>query len=279
MKAELTIRGRSLGGIYTSVFVPELGLMFDAGVALRGHIGAKAICISHGHVDHIGALPAFLGMRGLFGQREPITVYCPKAIEKSLSDGLRAFEVMQTFDFNVNIVGLNPGDEVNIGKRLKLRAFKTYHPVASLGYGVYEPIQKLKAEFIGLPGPELRRRRLAGDDIFHHHERHYFAYVTDTLPEVLKHETWLSDVEHLMLECTFLDERKTVKDARRGGHIHLDELLPWLGKLGNKRVHLIHFSQLYSPGDIRKILNSRCGEIDGPEVVPLLPTQDEDWWH
>ena len=253
--------------------------MFDAGVALRENIGAKAICISHGHVDHIGALPAFLGMRGLFGQRDPITVYCPKEIQESLAEGLRAFTVMQTFDFNVNIVGLSPGDEVDIGKRLTLRAFKTYHPVASLGYVVYESVQKLKPEFKGLPGAELKRRRLAGDDIFHHHERRYFAYATDTLPEVLKHEPWLSDVEQLMLECTFLDERKAVKDARRGGHIHLDELMPWLRKFQNKRIHLIHFSQLYSPGDVREILESRCDESVKPEIVPLLPDQNVDWWH
>ena len=67
MNSELTIRGRSLGGIYTSVFVPEFGLMFDAGVALRENVGARGICLSHGHADHVGALPAFLGMRVFLG--------------------------------------------------------------------------------------------------------------------------------------------------------------------------------------------------------------------
>ena len=279
MKAHLTIRGRSLGGIYTSVFVPELGLMFDAGVALRENIGAKAVCISHGHVDHIGALPAFLGMRGLFGQREPITVYCPQEIKESVREGLRAFEVMQTFDFNVEIVGMTAGDEVSLGKRLKLRAFKTFHPVPSLGYLVYEPVRKLKSEFKDLPGAELKRRRLAGDDIFNLQERRYFAYATDTLPEVLKHHTWLAEVENLMLECTFLDERKSVKDARRGGHIHLDELLPYFEKLKNQRLHLMHFSQLYTPKQVREILQTRCEQQTNVELVPLLPQTDIDWWH
>ena len=279
MKAELTIRGRSLGGIYTSVYVPELGLMFDVGVALRENIGAKAICISHGHVDHIGALPAFLGMRGLFGQREPITVYCPMAIKNTLQEGLKSFETIQTHDFNVTIVGLNPGDEVELGKRLKLRAFRTHHTVPSLGYVVFETVQKLKSEFKGLPGEELRRRRLAGDDIFDVEERRYFAYVTDTLPDVLKHQPWLADVEQLMLECTFLDERKSVKDARRGGHIHLDELLPWFEHLKNKRLHLMHFSQLYTPGSVRQVLAERCPATVIPEIVPLLPQNDHDWWH
>ena len=253
--------------------------MFDAGVALRENIGAKAICISHGHVDHVGALPAFLGMRGLFGQREPVTIYVPKPIRDGVVKGLEAFETVQTHPFNVEVVGLSAGDEISLGKRLKMRAFKTYHPVPSLGYVVFETVQKLKTEYRSLPGPELKRRRLAGEGIFDVHERRYFAYVTDTLPEVLKHEPWLAEVDHLMLECTFLDDRKTVKDARRGGHIHLDELLPHLPKLRNKRLSLMHFSQLYSPRQVRSILAKRCGDDLIPEIVPILPTQEDDWWH
>ena len=120
MNGDLTIRGRSLGGIYTSVYVPEFSVLFDVGVALRDHIGAKFICLSHGHVDHVGALPAFVGMRGLFGQTEPLTIFCPKAIEVHLGNGLKAFEKMQGYDLNVTIRGLGPGDVVDLSKRIKL---------------------------------------------------------------------------------------------------------------------------------------------------------------
>ena len=125
----------------------------------------------------------------------------------------------------------------------------------------------------------MREQRLSGAPIFDHTERHYFAYVTDTLPEVLKHEPWLKSVQELMLECTFLDERKSVKLARKGGHIHLDELLPHFELLENQRIHLMHFSQLYTPKEIRQILSARCNALTLQKLRPLLPCCDTDWWH
>ncbi len=279
MNGELTIRGRSLGGIYTSVYVPEFSVLFDVGVALRDHIGAKFICLSHGHVDHVGALPAFVGMRGLFGQTDPLTIFCPKAIEVHLTQGLKAFQDMQGYELNVTVHGLLPGDVVDLSKRIKLRAFRTYHPAPSLGYGLFETVQKLKPEFKTLPGDELRRRRLANDPIFDIQERNYFAYATDTLPDVFKHEPWLKDVQELMVECTFLDDKKSVANARRGGHIHLDELKPLLESFNNRRVHLMHFSQLYTPKQVREIFQAPWTSGLTPELVPLLPQGEKEWWH
>ena len=115
MNGELTIRGRSLGGIYTSVYLPELSTMFDVGVALRENIGARYLCLSHGHVDHVGALPAFVGMRGLFGQNEPLSI-CPKPIVPNLEAGLKGFQQMQGYDLKVKLVGMSPGDEQPLGK-------------------------------------------------------------------------------------------------------------------------------------------------------------------
>ena len=51
-------------------------------------------------------------MRGLFGQRDRITVYCPIEILDNLRDGLSGFEKIQGYDFNVTLIGLKPGDEV-----------------------------------------------------------------------------------------------------------------------------------------------------------------------
>lgn len=278
MNSELTIRGRSLGGIYTSVFVPEFGLMFDAGVALRENVGARGICLSHGHADHVGALPAFLGMRGLFGHHKPLSIYCPRAIEAELSEALKAFQILQTHDLNAVLVPMDAGDTVSIGPRLQLRAFKTYHPVPSLGYAVFESVKKLRPEFRGLPGEQIRALKQTDQPIFDVIERPYFAYATDTLPEVLKHEPWLLTVPELMIECTFLDERKTLRDARRGGHVHLDELLPYLATAQNRKIHLMHFSQLYQPDEIRARLLERLPEDVHSRVQPLLPKADV-WWH
>ena len=227
----------------------------------------------------LSALPAFVGMRGLFGQTDPLTIFCPKVIETHLKNGLKAFQDMQGHELNVTVHGLEPGDVVDLGKRLKLKVFKTYHPAPSLGYAVFEAVKKLKPEFKALPGDELRRRRLANEAIFDIEERNYFAYATDTLPDVLKHEPWLRDVREFMLECTFLDDKKSVANARRGGHIHLDELRPLLESFRNRRLHLMHFSQLYTPKQVRDIFQAPWTETLTPEIIPLLPKSDKEWWH
>src|SRR5215217_4262932 len=58
-----TLRGVSVGGVYTSIAVPELGIVFDAGTSPRSTSAMDTILLSHGHADHIGALPAMLGIR------------------------------------------------------------------------------------------------------------------------------------------------------------------------------------------------------------------------
>ena len=60
-----TVRGVSVGGIYTALQVPELDLALDCGVAPRSFAGARTLLLSHGHVDHSGALSALLGIRSL----------------------------------------------------------------------------------------------------------------------------------------------------------------------------------------------------------------------
>ncbi|MCX5746553.1 MAG: MBL fold metallo-hydrolase, partial [Proteobacteria bacterium] len=63
-----TVRGISVGGVYTSLAIPELGIGFDAGASPRSFGGIDTFALSHGHADHIGALPALLGIRGLTGK-------------------------------------------------------------------------------------------------------------------------------------------------------------------------------------------------------------------
>jgi len=274
----LRLRGRSLGGLYTGFHVSELDALFDAGTAIRTGSTAKRLFLSHGHMDHLGALPSLLGMRGLMGGGDKILeVYCPAEVADQIPKALDAFGEIHRFPLKVKLCPMNPGDELKLRQDLWVRAFRTHHPVPSLGYLFFRRVQKLRAEFKTLPGSEIGRRRRAGEDLFDVAEHALLAYATDTLPEVLDNTPELLTVENLVLECTFLDDRKSVASARKGCHIHLDELLSYCDRLQNKRIVLMHFSQLYHPDEVVRILDARCPPAFKARMIPFVP-EGTAWW-
>ena len=272
---DFTLRGMSLGGIYTALHVPELHAAFDAGWPLRTAAGARRLFLSHGHVDHVGALPALLGVRALFGNPRPLTLHLPAEIAEPLTAALAALSVMQRYQLAVDMVPMAPGDQVALSGDLAVRAFRTYHPVPSLGYLIVRRISKLRPELAGLPGPEIAARRRAGEEVAVHQDRLELAYATDTLAVVLDREPDLYQARVLILECTFLDGKKPIADARAGCHIHLDELIERADHFQNEAVVLMHFSQLYRPDEVREILARRLPEPLRRRVIPFAPRGSE----
>jgi ribonuclease Z len=272
---DFTIRGMSLGGIYTAMHVPELGLALDAGWPLRAAASARRMLLSHGHVDHSGALPAMLGVRALFGIQKPLTLHAPAEIAEPLAASLAAQSVMQRYELAVELIPMKPGDEVAITGDLSVRAFRTYHPVPSLGYTMVRKVSKLKAELRGLSGPEIAARRRAGEEVAEHCDRLELAYATDTLAVVLDREPSLYQCRVLVLECTFLDGRKSLADARAGCHIHLDELIERADQFQNEAIVLMHFSQLYRPDEVREILHRRLPDSLRGRVHAFAPRMSE----
>src|ERR1043165_3125871 len=92
-----SVRGISVGGIYTALAVPELGVLFDAGASPRSAAGIDTILLSHGHADHIGALPALLGIRGLTAKPRPPRVIMPAEIVDDLTAALAALSRLQRY--------------------------------------------------------------------------------------------------------------------------------------------------------------------------------------
>lgn len=270
-----SIRGLSLGGIYTSLHVQELDAVFDVGLASRHFATARNIFLSHAHADHIGALGTLMGIRGLYRCPAP-RLFLPAAIVQEVQAYLDALSRLQHHPFEVEMHPLEPGEERPFKGNLVMRAFRTHHPVPSLGYQFLRRTQKLKAEYSHLPGAEIARRKAAGDDLFFFQEAPELAYATDTLLRVIDTHPSLLQTRVLILECSFLDEKKDLAASRAGCHVHLDELLERAEEFENEALVLMHFSQLYEPADVREILQRRCPPALRGRIVPFLP-QGPTW--
>lgn len=265
------MRGISVGGVYTSLAVPELGVLFDAGASPRSLGATDTILLSHGHADHVGALPALLGIRGLSGKTRPPRVVMPAEIVEDLTAALAALSRLQRFPLAIEPIGMVPGDEIALRGDLRIRAVRTFHPVPSLAYILVRRIAKLRPEFQGMTGPEIGALRRGGTDVTEHEDRLELAYATDTLISALDHAPELYEVGTLIMECTFLDERKSLAAARAGCHIHLDEVIERAERFANRHVVMMHFSQLYRPDEIPGILDARLPPGLRRKVVPFLP--------
>lgn len=267
-----TLSGVSIAGLHTSIFVRELGALFDVGIALRSCAGAEHVFLSHGHADHLGALVTLLGMRGLLGMRPP-RVHLPAEIADNTRQALALLSRAQRREFVLDAEPMLPGEERALRPDLMVRAFRTHHTSPSLGYQFFNRVQKLKREFSGLPGKEIAERRKRGDALFDLEERLEVAYATDTLIRVLDTMPSLLDTRVLILECSFLDDRKGLAASQAGGHIHLDELLERADTFRNEALVLMHFSQIYSPAEVHRTLQRRCPRALWERIVVFAPSR------
>lgn len=266
-----TARGISVAGIYTSIAVPQLSALFDVGVAMRSSAGCKHLFLSHAHADHIGAIGALLGMRGILSGLPPLKIYLPTAIRDDVEAMLAPMSRLQRFGFPCEFVPLEHDQTWPFHADLSVHAHRTFHPVPSLAYSFVRTVSRLRPEFAALTGREIADRKRLGDEIFAPHQTVELAYATDTLVNVLDQTPNLLAARVLILECTFLDERKDVKVARAGCHIHIDELIERAAMFKNEHIVLMHTSQLFSPSSARRILEERLAPLLTPRLSLLAP--------
>ncbi|MBP6833897.1 MAG: MBL fold metallo-hydrolase [Deltaproteobacteria bacterium] len=269
-----TLRGISVGGVYTTLHVPELDVLLDAGLPLRSFATVGRFFLSHGHLDHVSGLAGLLNIRGLVGGKRA-TIYLPAEIEEPVRDLLRAHTALARAELDVELVPMRPGDERPLGNSVFVRAFQTHHPVPSLGYQFVRRVSKLRPEHHGKAPEEIARLRKQGArGLFEEHERLELAYATDTLSRVLDTEPSLLESRVLVLECTFVDSTRSVEDARRKFHLHLDELIELAPKFNNEALVLMHFGQGTSPERVREAVQSRLPPGLRERVVVFAPEGD-----
>jgi ribonuclease Z len=252
----LTIEGYSRAAVQSYWRVPELKLGFDLGGQPWSFMTTPTWFVTHTHLDHIAALPVLAARRRMM-KMEPPTIYLPAAFVEAVESLLRAVQRLDRGRVPANLVGLEAGDEVEISRELVVKAFATQHTLPSLGYLVWERRKKLKPEYQGLTGEEIRDLRLSGTEVSAELRLPKVAYLGDTAPRGLDAFAETYRAEILILEMTFVAANERAAVIHKFGHTHLDDLLARADRFENEVIIASHFSTRLHPDQIQRIVEKR----------------------
>ncbi|TGL61385.1 MBL fold metallo-hydrolase [Leptospira sarikeiensis] len=262
--------GISEGGIRTSIALPRLDLMFDIGHQNPDRVNIERLLLTHAHLDHSAGIPYYISQRSL-RKLTPPKIYLPKDLEAPMREILSLYSKIEDFPYVYEMKALGEGEEVDLDTFHFFKAWRTFHRVSSQGYTIYERKKKLKSEFSGLTGPELVQKKSEGVEVNELITKPLVSFSGDTKIEyVLTHKD-VAESEVLFLECTYIDQERTVENAREWGHTHLDEILHHLPSFKNEKIVLIHFSKRYPPSYIRKVLSKRIPSSEKDRIHLFIP--------
>jgi ribonuclease Z len=233
--------------------VPELKVGFDLGGQPWSFMSTPNWFVSHVHLDHVAALPVLVARRRMM-KMEPPTIYLPAEAIEGVELLLRAVQRLDRGRMPVNLIGLKPGDEVELSRELAVTAFATKHTIPSLGYLVWERRKKLKAEYRELSGDQIRDLRLSGVDVSAEIRLPKVAYLGDTAPAGLEAIPEIYQVQILILEMTFVAPNERPALIHKFGHTHLDDLLDRADRFENELIIASHFSTRMHPDQIQRIV-------------------------
>lgn len=249
------IQGISIAGEATCIQVPELDVVFDMGACPRPMLASPLCALSHGHMDHVGALAYWLSQRQFQGMGKG-TVACDARIVDDLRRMIEGYVGLERQRTPYELVPLEDGQSHPIKPNHFIRAFHTEHTAPSMGYVAYEKRTKLRDEYVGLPQEKLVELKKRGQEITRAFEVPLVAYTGDTLPgaHLLREDVRTARV--VIAECTFF-EKGHHKRSRIGMHMHVDDIAQWMPLLECQTLVLGHISRRTNLGEVRQALEDR----------------------
>lgn len=242
----------SVGGAETCIYVPSARLCLDMGRCFPQVQKVPTVFFTHVHGDHIAGLIPHALSRKQKGWDVP-TYYVPEESHRALLGVLGAWERMSS-QVPCEVKSLRPGAVVDHRNGLEVRTFRAIHTRPSLGYALTRPNHRLKAEFRGMEGRELKALKDKGVAIMEDFLDVHLAFCGDTTIDVLK-EPLVKSAKALILECTFLDDELSQREAREGGHVHIRDVVDHLDELTNDHevVLFTHPSQRHLGRNIERM--------------------------
>jgi ribonuclease Z len=249
----ITLQAISTGGQYTSLILPTLKMGIDMGIASESAMRCNRVFITHPHIDHIAGIIRHCSSREMMSMEAP-TYYIGEEHRNAFEDMMNSWRRLNRSFLPYKLEVMYPNRDIEINNKYFIRAFRSIHKVPCLGYMLYETRRKLKSEFLGTPGHEIAQLREEGIDLYNHIEVPVFAYTGDTTIDVMKREESLRRCQFLAIEITFFDERVTPENARKNGHIHIEDVVKNAHLFENEHILVMHLSNRHTPEEARQAI-------------------------
>jgi len=229
-----TICGYSRAAYRTGFYIKELKLMLDAGP--QNFSSPESIMVTHKHDDHLAELA--LTLIPSSPDSLVATVYAPVSAFAAIAAAARGFPCL--------FKGLIPGDVRMIHNKnpMMVKVIKCDHSVDTISFAFSLIKTKLKSEFHGKKGKELKQLKMDGVNISEEILKKEFAFICDTSIHVFEMYPEIIEYPVIIVECTFLKDDE-IQNAIDTKHIHWSQLEPIVAKHPEITFMLIHFSLRY----------------------------------
>ncbi|WP_437192314.1 MBL fold metallo-hydrolase [Planctomicrobium sp. SH527] len=256
---DLTIEGYSRAAVQSYWRIPELKIGFDMGGSPWSFMGTQTFLITHAHLDHMAALPAYVARRKMM-KMEPPTIYVPESVADSVDKMLRSWQKLDRGRMLCTIVPAADNGEYELSREHVITTFPTKHTVPSVGYIVWERRRKLKPEYSHLTGDQIRDLRFTGIDVSAEFRIPLVCYTGDTAPGGLDVCEAAYEAKILITEMTFFRPEHRKEKIHKFGHMHLDDIVARAERFKNELIILGHFSTRYHDDQIRKSVLKKLPE-------------------
>ena len=227
-------------------------------------MGTETWFVTHGHLDHIVALPVYVARRRMMKMTPPV-IYMPAETIEPMQQILRQFTRLDRGRLPCELKPIAPGDEIELSRELIVSAVATRHTVPSLGYIVWDRRRKLKPEY------QDSQRRADSRPAAGRHRRERRN------PPARSWPTWATappaastttrsmyEAKVLICELTFVAPDHRKDKIHKFGHMHLDDLVERRDRFKNELIIAAHLSTRYHSKTVRALVRKALPDmLDG----------------